>query len=71
MASGLIVGESLFGVVVAALIVVTGNASPLAVVGDGFLARGDMGRAAAVRRAARLFLSPYDQSCTRPGVSGC
>jgi putative OPT family oligopeptide transporter len=36
MASGLIVGESLFGVVVAALIVVTGSGTPLAVVGDGF-----------------------------------
>ena len=36
MASGLIVGESLFGVVVAALIVVTGSPTPLAIVGDGF-----------------------------------
>ncbi|HEY0271513.1 MAG TPA: oligopeptide transporter, OPT family [Sphingomonas sp.] len=36
MASGLIVGESLFGVVVAALIVITGSPTPLAVAGDGF-----------------------------------
>jgi putative OPT family oligopeptide transporter len=36
MASGLIVGESLFGVIVAALIVVTGSPTPLAVAGDGF-----------------------------------
>jgi putative OPT family oligopeptide transporter len=36
MVSGLIVGESLFGVVVAALIVVTRSPTPLAVAGDGF-----------------------------------
>lgn len=36
LASGLIVGESLFGVALAALIVVSGKASPLAVVGDAF-----------------------------------
>ena len=36
MASGLIVGESLFGVGLAGLIVVSGKASPLALVGAGF-----------------------------------
>jgi putative OPT family oligopeptide transporter len=36
MASGLIVGESLFGVAVAGLIVATGSSTPLAVVGPGF-----------------------------------
>ncbi|HEY8297150.1 MAG TPA: oligopeptide transporter, OPT family [Candidatus Baltobacteraceae bacterium] len=36
IASGLIVGESIFGVFLAALIVFTGKATPLAVVGDGF-----------------------------------
>jgi putative OPT family oligopeptide transporter len=36
MASGLIVGESLFGVLLAAIIVVTGQASPLALVGESF-----------------------------------
>jgi putative OPT family oligopeptide transporter len=36
MASGLIVGESLFGVLLAGLIVGTGNGSPLALVGDDF-----------------------------------
>lgn len=36
LASGLIVGESLFGVLLAAIIVATGSASPLAVVGDAF-----------------------------------
>jgi hypothetical protein len=36
IASGLIVGESLVGVAMAAVIGATGNQSPLAVVGDGF-----------------------------------
>lgn len=36
MASGLIVGESLFGVLAAGIIVATGKESPLAVVGDAF-----------------------------------
>jgi putative OPT family oligopeptide transporter len=36
VASGLIVGESIFGVIFAGLIVGTGNASPIAVVGDAF-----------------------------------
>ncbi|MBV9334042.1 MAG: oligopeptide transporter, OPT family, partial [Candidatus Eremiobacteraeota bacterium] len=36
VASGLIVGESLFGVVLAGIIVFSGNAAPLALVGDSF-----------------------------------
>ncbi|MFN2460252.1 MAG: OPT family oligopeptide transporter [Candidatus Velthaea sp.] len=36
LASGLIVGESLFGVLLAGIIVASGNGSPLAVVGDAF-----------------------------------
>lgn len=36
VASGLIVGESLFGVVLAGIIVFSGNAAPLGVVGDSF-----------------------------------
>jgi len=36
IASGLIVGESLFGVLLAGVIVVTGSATPFAVVGDAF-----------------------------------
>jgi putative OPT family oligopeptide transporter len=36
LASGFIVGESLFGVLLAGLIVVSNNGTPLAVVGDGF-----------------------------------
>jgi putative OPT family oligopeptide transporter len=36
LASGLIVGESLFGVLLAGLIVITNKATPLAVVGDSF-----------------------------------
>jgi hypothetical protein len=36
VASGLIVGESLFGVLLAGLIVFSGKASPLGLVGDAF-----------------------------------
>ena len=36
LASGLIVGESLFGVLLAGLIVATGSGTPLAIVGDAF-----------------------------------
>ena len=36
MATGLIVGESLFGVVIAGVVAATGNDSPLAVLGDSF-----------------------------------
>jgi uncharacterized oligopeptide transporter (OPT) family protein len=36
MASGMIVGDSLFGVLLAGLIVSTGSGTPLAVVGDDF-----------------------------------
>jgi uncharacterized oligopeptide transporter (OPT) family protein len=35
-ATGLIVGESLFGVLLAGIVVASSNASPLALVGDGF-----------------------------------
>ncbi|WP_153505619.1 OPT family oligopeptide transporter [Cumulibacter manganitolerans] len=40
LATGLIVGESLFGVVFAGIVAATGNDSPLAVVGDGFATWG-------------------------------
>jgi lipopolysaccharide export LptBFGC system permease protein LptF len=36
LATGLIVGESLFGVALAGLVVSTGSDGPLAVVGEGF-----------------------------------
>ncbi|WP_243837805.1 OPT family oligopeptide transporter [Cumulibacter soli] len=36
VATGLIVGESLFGVIFAGIVAATGNDSPLAIVGDGF-----------------------------------
>ena len=36
MASGLIVGESLVGVLLAAIVVFSGKAAPLALVGEGF-----------------------------------
>ena len=42
LASGLIVGESLFGVALAALIVVSGKSEPLALVGDGFATAGEV-----------------------------
>jgi putative OPT family oligopeptide transporter len=35
-ATGLIVGESLLGVLLAGIVVATGDAAPLAIVGDGF-----------------------------------
>ena len=40
LASGFIVGESLFGVLLALLIVTSGSATPLAIVGDGFAVPG-------------------------------
>jgi putative OPT family oligopeptide transporter len=42
LASGLIVGESLFGVALAGVIVFSGNGSPLAVVGDSFAIPGEV-----------------------------
>jgi type IV secretory pathway TrbD component len=36
MATGLIVGESLFGVVFAGIVAASGSDAPLAIVGDGF-----------------------------------
>lgn len=36
MATGLIVGESLFGVLLAGVIAATGSETPLAIVGDDF-----------------------------------
>ena len=42
LASGLIVGESLFGVLLAGIIVASGSATPLAVVGDSFAAAANV-----------------------------
>jgi F0F1-type ATP synthase assembly protein I len=36
LASGMIVGESIIGVFIAAIVVITEKSSPLALVGDGF-----------------------------------
>jgi hypothetical protein len=36
MATGMIVGESLFGVVYAGIVVASGRSAPFALVGDGF-----------------------------------
>jgi putative OPT family oligopeptide transporter len=56
VASGLIVGESLFGVVLAGLIVASGKASPLGLVGDAFApVAGPLGGAAFVLTLAGLF----------------
>jgi putative OPT family oligopeptide transporter len=41
-ASGMIVGESLFGVMLAGLIVASGKSEPLALVGDGFATAGSI-----------------------------
>ncbi|HWC24199.1 MAG TPA: oligopeptide transporter, OPT family [Flexivirga sp.] len=41
VATGFIVGESLFGVLLAAIVAATGNDSPLAVVGDDFLHKSE------------------------------
>ncbi len=42
MASGLIVGESLLGVILAAVVVFSGNGAPLALVGEGFATAGQV-----------------------------
>jgi putative OPT family oligopeptide transporter len=42
MASGLIVGESLLGVILAAVVVFSGNGAPLALVGDSFATAGQV-----------------------------
>jgi putative OPT family oligopeptide transporter len=56
LASGLIVGESLFGVALAGLIVATSNANPLAVVGDSFtLASNWIGGIAFIVACAALY----------------
>jgi putative OPT family oligopeptide transporter len=56
VASGLIVGESLFGVLLAGVIVFSGNASPLALVGDAFApAANIVGAVAFVLVVAGLF----------------
>jgi putative OPT family oligopeptide transporter len=56
VASGLIVGESLFGVVLAGVIVFSGNASPLGLVGDAFVpASNVIGLVAFVLVVAGLF----------------
>lgn len=42
LASGLIVGEGLMGVILAAVVVASGKSTPLAVVGDSFLPMGEV-----------------------------
>ena len=56
LASGLIVGESLFGVLLAGLIVVSGKGEPLALVGDGFKTAGEaIGTLAFIAVTAALY----------------
>ncbi len=56
VASGLIVGESLFGVFLAGLIVVSGKAAPLGLVGDAFATAGNaIGTLAFALALAALF----------------
>jgi putative OPT family oligopeptide transporter len=55
LASGLIVGESLFGVALAGLIVATGNAAPLALVPDGFGPANALGALAFVALTLLLY----------------
>ncbi len=56
VASGLIVGESLLGVLLAGVIVASGNASPLGIVGDSFAAAANaIGIVAFVATIAALF----------------
>jgi hypothetical protein len=59
MASGLIVGESLFGVALAVPISITLDPAPLAVVGDGFATAATIG--GSILFAALLWLS-YDRT---------
>jgi putative OPT family oligopeptide transporter len=56
VASGLIVGESLFGVILAGIIVFSGKAEPLALVGDGFATAANiLGTIAFVLAVAGLY----------------
>ncbi|MBV9028013.1 MAG: oligopeptide transporter, OPT family [Candidatus Eremiobacteraeota bacterium] len=56
VASGLIVGESLFGVLLAGIIVVSGNASPLGLAGDSFATAANViGALAFIGAVAGLF----------------
>ncbi len=69
IASGLIVGESLFGVLLAGLIVSTGRAEPLALVGDAFTnASTALGAAAFVLVTGALFrwAGTLSRSCASP-----
>jgi putative OPT family oligopeptide transporter len=69
VASGLIVGESLFGVLLAGLIVSTGRAEPLALVGDAFTnASTALGAAAFALVTGALFrwAGTLSRSCASP-----
>ncbi len=57
VASGFIVGESLFGVLLAGIIVASGNASPLGIVGDSFAtASNAIGALAFIAAISMLFM---------------
>ena len=62
IASGLIVGESLIGVLIAGIIGVSGNQAPLAVVGPGFDATAEwLGLAAFIAVCAGIYRRVLDQ----------
>ena len=71
MATGLIVGESLFGVVFAGIVAASGSDAPLAIVGEGFENWGARARHRALRGhgAARCTgcPAPADDRARRPG----
>ncbi len=60
MATGMIVGESLFGVLYAGIVVASGNNSPFALVGDGFCGPRTDRWSGGFHRAHRCALSPHD-----------
>ena len=76
MATGLIVGESMFGVVFAGIVAASGSDAPLAIVGDSFenwvdrhrrgAVRGHGARAVPVDPASGLALTPI-RRCGRRG----
>jgi len=70
VASGLIVGESLFGVILSGLIVATGKEFPLALVGEGFVAAKALGAVAFIALIVLLYRWMLSRGLTaRPSVA--
>lgn len=69
LATGLIVGESLYGVGFAAVVAATGDDAPLAIVGDGFLHPSEwLGAILFVAVIAGLYLQTRRKAATEPAV---